>query len=292
MTDDHTHYLSRSALAEKLGVTLKELTQLMIESGWLAHNDAAEKGKEWVLTAKGEFEGGMYRDSKKFGQYIVWPETVVDHPAITGIKDTLISASTIAKQADISAKMINRLLAEMGWITSYAKGWKVTDLGQTNGGVQVTNDETGVPYAMWSRALLEHQGLLEQIQHYKGEAVTEVSINNALHFLSLDGRYIASKPELLIANWLYLSGVSYAYQRSVHISPSETVFSDFYLPKYAIHIHFQAINIAPSELAQQLERQALSEKHHIKVIQISAEDTNNLDQVLSKALLQLGANEE
>jgi predicted transcriptional regulator len=285
-------YLSRSALAEKLGVTLKELTQLMIESGWLVHNEVAEKGREWALTAKGEFEGGVYRDSKKFGKYIVWPDTVVEHPAITGIKDTQISATTIAKQANVSAKMINRLLAEMGWISPYAKGWKVTALGKANGGVQAANNDTGVPYAMWARAVLVHQGLLQQLKYYKAEQLIETTINNQVHFLSLDGRYIASKPELLIANWLYVSGFTYAYQRTIHVSQTQSLLSDFYLPKYAIHIHYQAIDIAPSELSQQLERQALSDKHHLQVIQLSVVDTQNIDQVLSKALLQMGANEE
>jgi predicted transcriptional regulator len=291
-TDPKSQYLSRSALAEKLGVTLKELTQLMIESGWLAHSEAAEKGKEWTLTAKGEFEGGIYRDSKKFGKYIVWPDTVVNHPAISGIKDTQISATAIAKQANVSAKIINRLFAEMGWISPYAKGWKVTTLGQANGGVQAANNDTGVPYAMWARTVLAHEGLLQQLKYYKAEQLIEATINHQTHFLSLDGRYIASKPELLIANWLYVSGFSYAYQRMIHVSQQQSLLSDFYLPKYAIHIHFQAVDIAPSELSQQLQRQALSDKHHLQVIQLSVTDTQNIDQVLSKALLQMGANEE
>lgn len=73
--NDQDDFLSRSALAEKLGVSLKELTQHMIDAGWIV-----QEGKQWQLTAKGEFEGGIYRDSHKYGRYIVWPASVVNQP--------------------------------------------------------------------------------------------------------------------------------------------------------------------------------------------------------------------
>lgn len=286
------NYLSRSALAEKLGVTLKELTQSMIEAGWLVHNDNAEKGKVWQLTAKGEFEGGVYRDSKKFGQYIVWPESVIEHPAISIIKEAQITATTIAKSFDLSAKIINRLLAEMGWITAYAKGWKVTLLGEANGGVETVNQETGIPYVLWTRSILEHDGFTQHVKCYKGEEVQTISLDGQLYLLSLDGHYVNSKPELLIANWLYLSGFSYAYQHTIYLSVNDVIFSDFYLPKNNIHIHFQAIDISPKQLSQQLERQTLAQEHQLKVIEVTAADTEQLDTMLSKALLQLGISHE
>ncbi len=297
MTDHKTAankntYLSRSALAEKLGITLKELTQSMIESGWLLHNDKAEKGKDWQLTAKGEFEGGTYRESKKFGKYIVWPESVVSHPAISAIQYSRISASTIAKSHGLSAKIINRLLAEMAWLSPYAKGWKLTPLGQANGGLQETNQDTGAPYVLWERSLLENKVLKQQADAYKGSELQAETIAGEECFLSLDGRYIFSKAELLIANWLYVAGFHYAYRRHIYLSKTQSVLSDFYLPKYNVHLHFQAVDIAPSDLMQQLERQQLSKEYKITVIEITLEETKNIDQVLSKAFLQIGIAEE
>jgi hypothetical protein len=287
-----THYLSRSALAEKLAVSLKELTQLLIESGWLIHNDNAEKGKEWKLSAKGEFEGGVYRESKKFGTYIVWPESVISHPAITGITDSLISATRIGRHYSLPAKIINRLLAEMGWLSHYAKGWKITALGTLNGGVQASNKETGVPYVSWQRSLLTQPSFEQQVKCYQGLELETLLIDEKVHFLSLDGRYIASTAELLIANYLYIAGLSYAYRRTIILSADDSILSDFYLAKANIHIHFQAIDIPPSELSQQLVRQTLSKKYHLNIIELSLADTDHLDQVLAKALLELGVSEE
>ncbi|MFT5420581.1 MAG: hypothetical protein ACI9D5_001331 [Candidatus Endobugula sp.] len=287
-----THYLSRSALAEKLAVSLKELTQLLIESGWLIHNDNAEKGKEWKLSAKGEFEGGIYRESKKFGTYIVWPESVIAHPAITGIKDSLVSATSIGKYYTLSAKMINRLLAEMGWLSHYAKGWKVTELGALNGGVQASNKATGVPYVSWQRSLLTQPSFEKQVKSYQGLELESALIDGKSHFLSLDGRYIASIAEVVIANYLYIAGLAYAYRRTITLSIDDFILSDFYLPKVNVHIHFQVVDIPPSELSQQLARQISSKKYHLNIIELSLADTSHLDQVLAKALLELGVSEE
>lgn len=289
-------HLSRSALAEKLGLSLKELTQLMIESGWLLHNDSAEKGKEWQLTAKGEFEGGVYRESKKFGQYIVWPESVVNHPAITEVQACDVSASSLAKTFHVSAKIMNRLLAEMAWLQPYAKGWQLSELGRKNGGVQTAHEETGVPYVLWPRSLVEHPALIQQVALYlgknkHGEASKAIEIDGNPHYLSLDGRYLRSRFELMVANYLYISGLSYAYCREYYLSKQQSLLSDFYLPKSNVHIHFQRQDISPSELSQQLSRQQLAGEHSLKVVEVTPEDQGKLEQVLSKALLQLGVSE-
>jgi hypothetical protein len=281
-------YLSRSVLAEKLGVSLKELTQLLIESGWLMHHPHAEKGKEWKLTAKGEFEGGVYKESKKFGQYIVWPESVMTHPALSGVQQARITASAIAKHYQTSAKIINRVFAEMGWLVPYAKGWTLTALGEQYGGLQESHSETGVPYVLWDRALMNHPHLAQQLAYYQGIDVPTAILNNQTFFLSLDGRYIASIAELIIANWLYLAGMTYAYRRTVVLSQGQIMVSDFYLPKSSIHIHFLAVDISPSDLADQLARQALAKESQCNLIELSLADIDNLDSILTKALLQLG----
>lgn len=287
--DTKTSYLSRSALAEKLGITLKELTQQMISAGWLVHHPDAEKGKEWQLTAKGKFEGGTYRDSKKFGQYIVWPESVTQHPAISEVKEAHSSVTVIAKSLGLSAKMLNRLLADMGWISAYGKGWKVTDQGLAQGGIQASNDETGIPYVLWQRELAQSPILTQHVGLYKGEEPTE---KNAT-WLSLDGHTVSCLPHAFIANYLYLYGHNYAYQRTVHLSNNVSIVSDFYLPKYAVHIHYQAQHVSPSELNAQLERQQLAEAHQLTLINLQAGDgkqleQEQLEQQLAKALLQAG----
>ena len=61
-------YLSGSALARRLNIPVRELFTLLAEHGWIVRN-----GEQWRLTRKGEFEGGRYQESERFGPYIACP---------------------------------------------------------------------------------------------------------------------------------------------------------------------------------------------------------------------------
>ncbi len=284
MTDKKLPFFSRSTLAEKLGVTLKELTQVLIEAGWLLQKDDGQ----WVLTAKGEFEGGVYRDSKKFGRYIVWPEAVLVHPVIKELQQSRITASVLGKHFDISAKIINRLLAEMGWISAYAKGWQLTDIGKHNGGMQETHQDTGVPYVSWARQLLESTELAQRLALFVGNDTDAVEFQGRKVWQTLDGHYVSSLAELTIAHYLYLSGLVYAYQSQRVLSKECILLSDFYLLDKNIHIHYQPATVPPEQLSQQLERQALADKYGLQVITLTDNDIPSIESSLSKALLQFG----
>ena len=43
------------------------------------------RGESWLLTPKGEFEGGSYQNSRRYGRYIVWPEAIEDHPLLAAL---------------------------------------------------------------------------------------------------------------------------------------------------------------------------------------------------------------
>ena len=63
--------LSTSALARKLEIPAQQLFATLKDYGWIQR-----QGEGWLLTPKGEFEGGQYRQSKRFGRYVVWPESL------------------------------------------------------------------------------------------------------------------------------------------------------------------------------------------------------------------------
>lgn len=288
---DTQDYFSRSALAEKLGVTLKELTQVLIDSGWLRHDEQAvsrkEKHKEWQLTEKGKFEGGTYRESKKYGPYIVWPATVLSHRAITQLLESRISATLIGRHYDMSARIVNRLMAEIGWLKSYAKGWQLTSLGEAQGGLQKHDQQSGIPYVVWPRSLLDDKYFSHQVHTYQVKpSVTKINIDGTSHYRTLDGRYLPSIQDAMIANWLYLHGLSYSYHRELALSTEKTIQTDFYLPDSRIYILYNGAVSGPNELSHQLSRQALAEEYQLKVIELSLSDIDTLDQVLPKALLR------
>ena len=63
--------LTTSKLAQRLGVKTNELTEKLVQSGFLEARD----GKHYI-TPKGKEAGGEFRMSPKFGPYFLWPESL------------------------------------------------------------------------------------------------------------------------------------------------------------------------------------------------------------------------
>ena len=64
-------YISTSALANQLDLKSSELFDKLNTLGWIG-----KKNGKWILTDLGKEKGGQTRMSPKFGEYVVWPETI------------------------------------------------------------------------------------------------------------------------------------------------------------------------------------------------------------------------
>jgi len=291
---DNNSYYSRSTLATKLGVTLKELTHTLIEAGWLQHKSEGQqkKGKQkvWCLTNKGEFEGGIYRESQKFGQYIVWPQSILSHDVIKSLQETTISASSISASFDISAITLNKLFSDLGWIKAKDKGWNVTDRGAKHGGIQQASDETGIPYVVWLRRIIENTQLQSHIGAYKGQksSTPQRKIDGVSHFQLLSGLWVDNLSDLAIGNYLYICGITFSYQRTIALCDQSEVVVGFYLPSHAVAILVSRNNINPSELKQQVDQELLIEKSDLVNVRLSEAEVSEVEKILPKRLLAAG----
>ena len=287
MSHPDTQFYSRSGLAEKLNMSLKELTQLMLNGGWISHSD---KGLE--LTAKGEFEGGKYRQSSKYGQYIVWPEFIVEHALLRDIDEVLVAVSQLLKKTEIPTRLFNRLLAELGWISIFSKGWKITRLGIEQGGQQYEDDSSGIPFVRWPRALLSNVNIIVALNMLNGwtdsSLVADQASKNSQPIRTLNGFMVDSVGQAKIANWLYLLGFNASHQREFVIADKASVKVDFYLPKYRLAIDYWPESLNPARLSHKLYKQKFYESSGFNVLEINHHQLEDLDQVLSKELLHLG----
>ena len=82
----HTSLISTTAIAKHFDLTAKTVFNFLLEKSWI---DRA--GDHWRLTGKGEFEGGEYVGSKKYGEYIGWPVTITDHSVFNELLDLPIT---------------------------------------------------------------------------------------------------------------------------------------------------------------------------------------------------------
>ena len=156
--------LSTTALARKLNIPAQQLFATLKDYDWIRR---IKDG--WSLTPKGEFEGGVYHKSRKFGSYIVWPEHLDQHPLIAAIESNQrISATGLCRYyPQLHARQINRALAEIGLQTHSILGWELTPMGRKLGGQQDESKNSGAFYVTWPHEIADHPVVHRELRDRK-----------------------------------------------------------------------------------------------------------------------------
>ncbi|CAA0114898.1 Uncharacterised protein [BD1-7 clade bacterium] len=260
--------MSTSRLAKALKADTKDVFRLLKEHGWIER-----EGDQWQLTAKGEFHGGQYQQSDKFGRYIVWPAATVDQPALASLDTSPLSASRLAAQFNTEPAVINRLLVDLGWLQRDQRGWIPTDLGKQLGG-EAKNVKQGF-FALWPANLIQRDELKNALDNLNGNALPTC----------LDGHQANNAGEQCIDNWLYLHQITHACHKPL---PGSNLTSSFYLPTRQVWIDYWDPNDSSQSLSARLDKQALFQKHQLKLVELTTDALDNLDQNLAQPLLQFG----
>lgn len=277
MTDDQVKHLSTTALAKLIGKESKELFILLANSGWIVKVDG-----HWQLTAKGRFEGGTYANHPRYGEYIVWPASISEHPLLRLLPEAPLSARALAQKTGLPARLLNRLLASLGWIKPYVHGWQLTDLGARIGGQQHESESTAIPYVTWPESLLENRFFQRAVAGLKEGAD-----------YCQDGHKTRSSALNQIDNWLYTVGIVHAAQYPVEQlgicrKNEETLEVDFYLPGANVALVFWPDTSSPGELAANLARRECLQHSELPVIELEHSQLSELDEVLTRELMKLG----
>jgi len=293
---DSPQYLSGTALARRLGIPARELFGILAEHGWIVR-----QADQWRLTRKGEFEGGKYLNSERFGAYIAWPESILEHRVFSvPPENALLNATVLGGRIGLSARQTNLLLLELGWIRKGVKGWELTPCGKALGGVQEEYPDTGIPYVRWPATLPGNPVLNENLQvihAYEhlgeaserdlfGDAEREIQVDGGEGLRALDGHVLHSKAQLMICHWLYMSEIVHAFGRRLPVEGDYRC--DFYLPSLQLHVEYWGDETAPGQLSAKLEKKRVYERNGLKLLELDAEDLARLDEVLPRKLLKHG----
>lgn len=298
MSNNDYTLISTSALAKQLELPAKRVFELLVDKGWIERvND------HWKLTGKGQFEGGDYVNSKKYGEYIGWPESVLEHSIFSELFNRPLRAKILGNELNISPHRFNALLAELGWQKKYHRGWILTELGRSLGGKEDDDAESGVPFTLWPRSLLENHQLESVLSRIRINIVTnqtdtEPAENDqqSLNFETadtetntgnaLDGHVLQHAEDKILCNWLYLMNVTHAYRREL---PDEDLgCCDFYLPTSQLHIESWHSVEDGKALSSKLARIEYYKKNKLAFVELSENDLKNLDTVFPKLLLKHG----
>ncbi len=286
-------HLSTTQLAKKLNMTKYKLDERLLAAKFIEKVEG-----KFRLTDLGKEKGGVIIDHPKYGKYIAWDERIdIPNKLITQGR-AFYSATKMGEKYKLSARKINMILSEMGYIEKYLKGWTITLLGSKNGGIQKENHQSGVPYVEWNDSLFANPTFLDSLREVRGDASedhqTQKTTPETQNFRekfpatqrATDGHMVRSKAEMLIDNWLYMAEIVHAYERKLPIE--EDVYCDFYIPTGKIYIEFWGLENDPKYAARKQKKLEIYAKYDFKLIELTDDDVFNLDDVLPKMLLKFG----
>jgi len=288
MSDVDRQKLSTSALAKTLDIPLQQLFGTLRDCGWIRKVDDG-----WVLTAKGEFEGGEYVHSKRYGRYIVWPEALLEHQLLRGIESNrLLNSAQLARKYQISAREVRRLFGDIGLLRRTFNGWELTREGERLGGVNIDSDNGDIT---WPENLLDNdivRAQLEYLQraHQSGDAHEADLLDAINEFDARDGHRFHSRNELLVCDWLYFAGIAHAshYRLPLPQANFQEQRADFWLPAAQVYIEVGGDEKGAAAIAAAMERIDIYRKHQWHFVEVRAEHFEHLDDYLTRALREFG----
>lgn len=279
--------LSTSALAKALEIPLQQLFVTLRDYGWIRKVDDG-----WLLTAKGEFEGGEYVHSRRYGRYIVWPPTLLEHALLRGLESNrFLSDTQIGRHYHIGARLVRRLFGELGLLRRDFNGWSLTRRGELAGGIEIHED--GDSAIHWPQALLEDALVARQLEygrrlHESGGEQQPDLLQPVNDFRGLDGHHFHTRGEWLICDWLYLAGIAHACGRVLPLGRENAPRADFWLPAGQIYIECCGDENDGAALGASLERLEIYRQQHWPCIEVHMEQLADLDDYLTAQLRRFG----
>ncbi len=272
-------HISTTALARLINKESKELFVLLTSGGWIAKVD-----NHWQLTEKGKFEGGVYVNHPKFGEYIAWPESIQHHHLLKLLPEAPLSATNLAHKWDIPARLVNLLLAEKGLIKKHVRGWLLAPKGKKLGGQQ-HEAESGIPFVTWPETLLDEPEIIASLMQITGD-------ESLSGHPAMDGHSINNAVQRRIDNWLYLTRTIHARDYSL-VWDLDSAIADFYLPDAELCIECWADELGlesnrAAVISGELEKNQAYKKHKVACVEFRDENIHQIDEILARELLRRG----
>lgn len=294
-------HLSTTKLASVYDIPRDDLFQKLKELGLIDR-----KNSKWILTKLGEQKGGQIRKTTDGEEYIAWSENLSIDDTDKESSTKLLNATAIGKHFNVSNQRINLILSELGFQENDIAGWEITKLGRGLGGKQCQIEQSGKLYVLWPQSILMNINLnqifnlnLPEKNHEtkllaSNKSETLSSIDNFRHkypasMRTQDGHFVRSKSELIIDNWLYISGLVHSYEKKLPID--EDVVSDFYIPSgnrrpQAVYIEYWGLENDPKYQERMKKKIEIYKKYEFPLIQLTDKEIENIDDELPRRLLQ------
>ena len=287
--------LSTTALARRLDIPVQQLFVTLRDYGWIQRAEDS-----WALTRKGEFEGGSYHTSRRYGAYIVWPEALLDHPLLQALESNQrVTAAALCRYfPHLHPRQINRAFAELGLQHHTIMGWELTVLGRSLGGTQEESSSSGAFYVTWPPDIVDNPVIQRELSlqseqlHPGHEAVGPepdlFASGNAMvdPCRGVDGHQLQTALQTRVCNWLYMAQLAHAFRRALPVE--ECVFADFYVPLGNVYIDCWESDVPADELSSRLRKRDLYRQMNLRSLEVNDADAERLDEVLGRGFQAFG----
>lgn len=295
MTSRDFEGFSTSALAKQLQLPIQQLFATLRDYGWIER-----RAETWTLTPKGEFEGGQYHTSKRYGRYIVWPPSLAEHPLLLAIESNqrITGAALCRYYPHLGPRAVNRALAELGLQQHTRLGWELTPMGRYFAGQQEESDDSGFLHVSWPHEIIDHPVVHRELSRHSAQGLPPVDDSMAPDLFSraaqaelqsypaVDGHCLNTALQMQVCNWLYLAQLAHAHRRA--LPTEEELVADFYLPGAGVYIDCWEEDVPATELSGRLRKRDCYDELKLRFLEVNARDAERLDEVIGRRLLALG----
>ncbi|MBD2260801.1 hypothetical protein [Pseudanabaena sp. FACHB-2040] len=210
----------------------------------------------------------------------------------------LLSTTRLGEHFGLSRLKVNPILAELGLLDKAEKGWVATPRGLALGAQQKDGQRGGTQYVVWSPEVLDNRIFLQAVKvlaegNSSAEAPEKTSnfrekFQEGAKYRTNDGHWVRSKAEVLIDNWLYFAGLAHAYERKLPVEAEKDAYCDFYIPQGRIYIEYWGYENEAKYLARKEEKRALYKANELRLIELTDQHIQNLDDHLPTLLRKFG----
>lgn len=287
--------ISATKLSKELKTSLNEL-QSALSNQKLIYR----KNNTWELTSVGKEYGGEVKFSKRFGEFIVWPSGFNPSNLKSNSRTKLINATKIGEKLKVSSQRVNRVLSELEWIDKGIKGWTISKVGRSLGGVEYDH-QSGGTYVLWPEGILTNKTLRESFNlneilkdNEKDEDNVYKSDSYNLRdkwpskYRTKDGHRVRSRGEMAIDDYLYECGIVHAYEREVK-NIEERVLCDFFIPAKnggeSVYIEYWGKEDLDYDIRKSV-KQEIYRNNDLNLIELDNSHIYSLDDHLPRMLLK------
>ena len=235
------------------------------------------------------------------------PTYVVTHQASVSpeASSSGLNSTSLGEKFKLSAKQINRVLFDLGWMEKDGKGWAPSVLGEKLKAQKKLFSKNGVPYVIWHPDICKSRILQNAISEFLAIEVEPIAIPQAAAMLeeaadktegfrekfpptirASDGHMVRSRAEAMIDAWLYENRIVHAYERLVRVE--QKMYCDFYLPEFDLYIEFWGLENDPKYRARKEKKLEIYRQNELRLVEIKDEHISNLDDYLISQLVKFG----